>query len=91
MNNTILHCVKRHPSFAAKMPALPTEVFALICAQSEISTLKQLRLANRTLSVLSAKDLFQEIYVMLLPDGVEKVRILISSFCALLCRYPYFV
>jgi hypothetical protein len=59
------------------MAILPNELLSEVCSHADIRTLKQLRLVDRTMNDFAAKFLFQEVYLILLPESIENVRQLI--------------
>ena len=56
------------------MEQLPVEILGEICRQAEFRVLKPLRLVSRQMAVLAAKELFNTVYFILLPDSIEKLR-----------------
>lgn len=55
-------------------PRLPPEILANICNLSQFQDLRNLRLADRTFADLAAKHLFEEVYLILLPESIKKIQ-----------------
>lgn len=64
------------PATSNHVPILPPEIMALICLQSDIIDLKNMRLANKVLAELAAKELFYEVYCILLPPSMYRIRMI---------------
>jgi hypothetical protein len=62
----------------ATMRDLPTEILEMVCSQADTASLKQLRLSDKPFAQLAAEGLFEDIFVMLLPDSVEKLWMIFS-------------
>jgi hypothetical protein len=58
------------------MAILPNELLTEVCCYASVSTrtLKQLRLADRTMSAIASKFLFAVVEFILLPKSIENAR-----------------
>ena len=55
------------------MECLPPELLATVCTFSDITSLKKLRLVNKTFADFAAKFLFEALHVTLIPRYLHKV------------------
>ncbi|CZR62625.1 uncharacterized protein PAC_12522 [Phialocephala subalpina] len=62
-----------------KPPLHQPYIWMLICEHADLSTCKQIRLVNRTADTPAAKQLFQEVFLMALPDCFEKLSYIASD------------